>query len=44
MGNIGGFSIHTECMGNIGGFSIHTDIVKIDCSCKVEHHKVPGED
>jgi len=27
-------------MGNIGSFSIQTDIVKIDCSCKVEHHKV----
>jgi|RhiMetdeSRZDD1v2_1073273.scaffolds.fasta_scaffold03280_17 hypothetical protein len=31
-------------MGNIGSFSIQTDIVKIDCSCKVEHHKVPSYD
>jgi len=31
-------------MGNIVSFSIHTDIVKIDCSFKVEHHKVPSND
>lgn len=31
-------------MVNIGSFSIHTDIVKIDCSSKVEHWKDSSND
>jgi hypothetical protein len=30
-------------MDNIGSITLHTNIVKLDCSCKVEHHEVPSD-